>query len=256
MKPRVIGVASSPVRQGAAQAQAAHRRRRLPLPEVGGEARRAEGHHGGAGRDALLPRAEGVRHRRCTATARRIFEELTRIYREEIAELAKEGCTYLQLDDTALPCNCDAHAREDVAARGEDADELTARYARPDQRVHRDAAERHDGGDPSVPRQPQGRLDGRGRLRADRRGAVQPARRRHLLPGVRHRARGRLLAAALPAEGQARDPRPGEHQDAGAGKQGRAEEEDRRGREARRRSSSSASARNAASRAAAAAARR
>ena len=58
------------------------------------------------------------------------FAALARIYREEIADLAKEGCTYLQLDDTALPCNCDPHAREDVAARGEDADELTQRYAR------------------------------------------------------------------------------------------------------------------------------
>jgi methionine synthase II (cobalamin-independent) len=58
------------------------------------------------------------------------FEDLARIYREEIADLAKEGCTYLQLDDTALPCNCDAHAREDVKARGEDADELTDRYVR------------------------------------------------------------------------------------------------------------------------------
>jgi 5-methyltetrahydropteroyltriglutamate--homocysteine methyltransferase len=57
------------------------------------------------------------------------FEALVRIYREEIAELDAEGCTYLQLDDTALPCNCDAHAREDVAVRGEDADELTLRYA-------------------------------------------------------------------------------------------------------------------------------
>jgi 5-methyltetrahydropteroyltriglutamate--homocysteine methyltransferase len=58
------------------------------------------------------------------------FEDLKRIYREEIAELAAQGCTYLQLDDTALPCNCDAHAREDVAARGEDPDELTERYVR------------------------------------------------------------------------------------------------------------------------------
>jgi 5-methyltetrahydropteroyltriglutamate--homocysteine methyltransferase len=57
------------------------------------------------------------------------FEALVRIYREEIADLAAEGCSYLQLDDTALPCNCDPHAREDVAARGEDADELTERYA-------------------------------------------------------------------------------------------------------------------------------
>jgi 5-methyltetrahydropteroyltriglutamate--homocysteine methyltransferase len=58
------------------------------------------------------------------------FADLTRIYRDEIADLAKEGCTYIQLDDTALPCNCDAHARQDVRARGEDPDELTDRYAR------------------------------------------------------------------------------------------------------------------------------
>jgi 5-methyltetrahydropteroyltriglutamate--homocysteine methyltransferase len=58
------------------------------------------------------------------------FGDLVRIYRDEIAELVKEGCTYLQLDDTALPCNCDDHARQDVAARGENPDELTERYAR------------------------------------------------------------------------------------------------------------------------------
>ena len=58
------------------------------------------------------------------------FDALARVYREEIADLAREGCTYLQLDDTALPCNCDARARDDVAARGENADELTERYVR------------------------------------------------------------------------------------------------------------------------------
>ena len=58
------------------------------------------------------------------------FADLVKIYRAEIADLAAEGCTYLQLDDTALPCNCDAHAREDVKARGEDPDELTERYVR------------------------------------------------------------------------------------------------------------------------------
>ncbi len=58
------------------------------------------------------------------------FEDLKSIYRQEIAELAKEGCTYLQIDDTALPCNCDPSARKDVVARGEDPDELTVRYAR------------------------------------------------------------------------------------------------------------------------------
>jgi 5-methyltetrahydropteroyltriglutamate--homocysteine methyltransferase len=58
------------------------------------------------------------------------FADLAKIYRAEIRDLAAEGCTYLQLDDTALPCNCDARAREDVAARGEKADELTERYVR------------------------------------------------------------------------------------------------------------------------------
>jgi 5-methyltetrahydropteroyltriglutamate--homocysteine methyltransferase len=57
------------------------------------------------------------------------FEDLQQIYREEIAELAKESCTYLQLDDTALPCNCDPNARTDIVARGENPDELTLRYA-------------------------------------------------------------------------------------------------------------------------------
>src|SRR5437870_9497154 len=58
------------------------------------------------------------------------FSDLVKLYRDEIADLAAEGCTYLQLDDTALACNCDAHAREDVAARGENADELTERYVK------------------------------------------------------------------------------------------------------------------------------
>ncbi len=58
------------------------------------------------------------------------FSDLVKLYRDEIADLAAEGCSYLQLDDTALPCNCDAHAREEVAARGENADELTERYVK------------------------------------------------------------------------------------------------------------------------------
>jgi 5-methyltetrahydropteroyltriglutamate--homocysteine methyltransferase len=56
------------------------------------------------------------------------FDDLVRIYREEIADLAALGCTYLQIDDTALPCNCDEHIRQSVRKRGEDPDALTARY--------------------------------------------------------------------------------------------------------------------------------
>ena len=58
------------------------------------------------------------------------FADLVQIYRAEIRDLAAEGCTFLQLDDTALPCNCDAHARQDVVSRGENPNELTERYAK------------------------------------------------------------------------------------------------------------------------------
>jgi 5-methyltetrahydropteroyltriglutamate--homocysteine methyltransferase len=58
------------------------------------------------------------------------FAALAGIYRDEIADLAAEGCTYLQLDETALPCNCDDNARAAVRERGEDPDELTDAYVR------------------------------------------------------------------------------------------------------------------------------
>ena len=58
------------------------------------------------------------------------FAALAGIYRDEIADLAAGGCTYLQLDETALPCNCDDGARRAVRQRGEDPDELTDAYIR------------------------------------------------------------------------------------------------------------------------------
>ena len=56
------------------------------------------------------------------------YADLVAVYRAEIADLAALGCAYLQLDDTALPCNCDDRVRATVRARGEDPDALTARY--------------------------------------------------------------------------------------------------------------------------------
>ncbi len=58
------------------------------------------------------------------------FDDLTRAYREEIADLAARGCRYLQLDDTNLAYLCDPEVRERTAARGEDPDELTRLYCR------------------------------------------------------------------------------------------------------------------------------
>jgi 5-methyltetrahydropteroyltriglutamate--homocysteine methyltransferase len=57
------------------------------------------------------------------------FADLARIYREEVADLAQAGCTYLQLDDTNLAYLCDPEHRERARAIGEDPDKLPSVYA-------------------------------------------------------------------------------------------------------------------------------
>jgi 5-methyltetrahydropteroyltriglutamate--homocysteine methyltransferase len=56
------------------------------------------------------------------------YADLVAVYRAEVRDLVGLGCTALQLDDTALPCNCDDRVRAEVRARGEDPDALTLRY--------------------------------------------------------------------------------------------------------------------------------
>ncbi len=58
------------------------------------------------------------------------FADLARIYREEIADLAAAGCTYLQLDDTNLAYLCDPAHQERAREIGEDPDKLPGTYAR------------------------------------------------------------------------------------------------------------------------------
>jgi len=58
------------------------------------------------------------------------FADLARIYREEVAELASAGCTYLQLDDTNLAYLCDPEHRERARAIGEDPAKLPSVYAK------------------------------------------------------------------------------------------------------------------------------
>jgi 5-methyltetrahydropteroyltriglutamate--homocysteine methyltransferase len=58
------------------------------------------------------------------------FDDLIRIYQEEIADFARLGCRYLQLDDTALPCLCDPSVQDEVRARGEDPRGLIKAYVR------------------------------------------------------------------------------------------------------------------------------
>ncbi|HEX9466679.1 MAG TPA: 5-methyltetrahydropteroyltriglutamate--homocysteine S-methyltransferase [Alphaproteobacteria bacterium] len=56
------------------------------------------------------------------------FADLARLFREEIAELAKAGCRYVQLDEVAIALLCDPTIRDKVAADGRDPDKLVDLY--------------------------------------------------------------------------------------------------------------------------------
>ena len=56
------------------------------------------------------------------------FADLGKVYQAEIAELAKGGCRYVQLDEVAVAILCDPAAREKVKAAGEDPDRLVDLY--------------------------------------------------------------------------------------------------------------------------------
>jgi 5-methyltetrahydropteroyltriglutamate--homocysteine methyltransferase len=57
------------------------------------------------------------------------FEDLARVYRDEIDSLYKAGCRYIQLDDTNLAYLCDPQIRAQTEARGDDPNALPHAYA-------------------------------------------------------------------------------------------------------------------------------
>jgi methionine synthase II (cobalamin-independent) len=57
------------------------------------------------------------------------FADLAEVYREEIAELAAAGCTYLQIDDVNFAYLCDPKMRDGAKKIGEDPDKLPLLYA-------------------------------------------------------------------------------------------------------------------------------
>ena len=56
------------------------------------------------------------------------FAELGKVYQAEIADLAKAGCRYVQLDEVAVAILCDPAARDKVKAAGEAPDRLVELY--------------------------------------------------------------------------------------------------------------------------------
>ncbi len=57
-----------------------------------------------------------------------MIDDLVRIMREEIADLAARGCTYLQMDEVPLAVICDPANGETVRQRGDDPETLIDLY--------------------------------------------------------------------------------------------------------------------------------
>jgi 5-methyltetrahydropteroyltriglutamate--homocysteine methyltransferase len=56
------------------------------------------------------------------------WADLSEAYAQQVAAVARLGCTYLQLDDTSLAYLNDPNQRAELAARGDDADHQHLRY--------------------------------------------------------------------------------------------------------------------------------
>ena len=61
---------------------------------------------------------------------RQFYDDLARVYREEIADLAGAGCRYLQIDEVNFAYLCDPQLRRQVRSIGEDPEQLPHLYAK------------------------------------------------------------------------------------------------------------------------------
>lgn len=66
--------------------------------------------------------------RKAYPTREAFFDDMIGIYRAEIADLARRGCTFLQLDEVPLTLLCDATNRGIAKAQGDDPDKLVDLY--------------------------------------------------------------------------------------------------------------------------------
>ncbi|EON62922.1 5-methyltetrahydropteroyltriglutamate-homocysteine methyltransferase [Coniosporium apollinis CBS 100218] len=57
------------------------------------------------------------------------FDDLAKVYQQELDDLCKAGCRFVQLDDTNLAYLCDPEMRKAAASRSEDLTTLPKRYA-------------------------------------------------------------------------------------------------------------------------------
>jgi 5-methyltetrahydropteroyltriglutamate--homocysteine methyltransferase len=93
-----------------------------------------------------MPAPSTMHFYRCTdfadasvyADARSFFADLTKIYREEIADLARAGCRYVQLDEVPIAMLCDPDVRRQTEAQGSDPAALLDTYISLLQRIAAD----------------------------------------------------------------------------------------------------------------------
>ena len=60
--------------------------------------------------------------------AETFFADLAKIYQQEIADLAKAGCRYIQLDEVAVTMLCDPAIRDRISGAGQNPDRLVDLY--------------------------------------------------------------------------------------------------------------------------------
>ena len=149
---------------------------------------------------------------------RDLLRRPARIYREEIAELAKAGCRYIQLDEVAVAMLCDPAIRAQGRSAGEEPDAWSISTSRPSMTA--------------VAGAPADMLIGMHMCRGNFRGHYlseggyksvaerffTSCKVNHFLLEYDTDARRRLRAAALCAPGQGRRARPRQQQDRGAGR--------------------------------------
>ena len=56
------------------------------------------------------------------------WSDIVAAYREELADLSRAGCTYLQLDEVVFAYLCDEAIRNEIKRNGDDPDRLPAKY--------------------------------------------------------------------------------------------------------------------------------
>ena len=85
-----------------------------------------------------MPAPSTMHFYRCTdfadpkayANAEAFFADLATIYLQEIADLARAGCRYIQLDEVAIAMLCDPAIRDKVSSVGQDPDKLVDLYVK------------------------------------------------------------------------------------------------------------------------------